>query len=276
MIIIWYRDSLPSWPVCWVPTLSLWTLKVVPLHIWDNPSALILLTSSLHIEKIVFWLYVWAVSGLQQLQFGCLTWRNPGQSPQCVQINCLHCEKFFCTCRAGPRDQECAELAVNVLAISPMNGEWMCLGENTGVLNTWQLSKKASFLSASIVWRWNYSFFLLLFFCPLNSVSPLALPLFSSASTSESCHRQRTSPFLAPFYAISFLEMIWELEWENVTLFFQSHHAVALALYLLSCVAICMFSRISYTVRDCNALSISVFPDPALWLGARGKVAKGH
>lgn len=105
MIIIWYRDSLPSWPVCWVPTLSLWTLKVAPLHIWDNPSAFILLTSILHTEKIVFWLCVWAVSGLQQLQFGCLTWRSPGQSPQCVQINCLHCEKF-CTRRAGPRDQE--------------------------------------------------------------------------------------------------------------------------------------------------------------------------
>ena len=99
----------------------------------------------------MFQLFVWTVSGLQQPQFGCLTSRSPGQSPQCVQINCLHCEKSFCTRRAGPGDQECAGLAVNALAISPVNGGWMCLEGNTGVLNRRPLSKKASFPSASIV-----------------------------------------------------------------------------------------------------------------------------
>lgn len=119
---------------------------------------------------------------------------------------------------------------------------------------------------------------------PPSSVSPFALPLFSSASTSDSCHRQRTSPFLAPFYAISFLEMIWEPGWENL---------IPLHPFLPVCPPCCStcspftrstvlpervyFSRISYTVRDCEAKkwlkwlfpSQTVLPDPVLWLGAR-------
>lgn len=159
MIIVWYNDLSPSWPVCWVPPLSLWTFQVVPLRSQGNPSAFTLLKSILRTREIVFRLFVWAVSGLQQLQFGCLTWRRPGQSPQCLQINRWHCGKSFCTGRAGPGDQECAGWAVNVLAISPVNGGWMCLEGNTGVLNTRRFSKKASFLSASIVKAWNYSLF---------------------------------------------------------------------------------------------------------------------
>lgn len=108
-------------------------------------------------------------------------------------------------------------------------------------------------------------------------MSPFVLPLFSS----DSCHRQRTSPFLAPFYIISFLEMNWGRKtWPHFIPSFQLTHPAAafprLSLALLCCQNV-MFSRISYPERDCKAkkwlkwlfLSQTVIPDPAFWLGAR-------
>lgn len=108
-------------------------------------------------------------------------------------------------------------------------------------------------------------------------MSPFVLPLFSS----DSCHRQRTSPFLAPFYIISFLEMNWGRKtWPYFIPSFQLAHPAAasprLSLALLHCQNI-MLSRISYPERDCRAkkwlkwlfLSQTVISDPAFRLGAR-------